>query len=184
MKFDKIYKQTILEADQSDLLNQMVSGDEDNANQGEPTSEPSTPDETPETEATPDENDTENPDELNDDETQEEPNEDDSTEVDEQDEKKKEQEEKQRRDEERQQRLNSYVDQVISDLKFQIDKNPKMILGDFRTYGAEETAKRFIENTFIPTLKDSDEKVFLTLNIDEFATMVSDKLSDKFLQTK
>lgn len=161
MEFNKLYKNIITEADQSELLNQMVNkqGQED--------------EETPE--------DTENI-EPEDDSTETETDDEDTN--DDQDKKKEEQDKKQQKDEERLERLKKYVNEVISDIKFQVDKNPKIILNDFRVYGPDETIKRFIENIFIPHIKDSDEKIFLTLNIEEFTNLVSEKLSDKFLQVK
>jgi len=167
MKFDILFKQTIVETDQTELLNQLIGNNDNEDIPDEVDNEE--PSETPETV---DDND----------ETDEDEQETEDKEEDEQAKKKADEEEKQKINRERTERLEKYANKVVSDIKFQVDKNPKTILDDFRTYGADEAAKRYIEFSFIAKVKDADEKLFLTLNIDELSPMVSAKLSDKFLQ--
>ena len=167
MRFNEFLNKIIPEADQTSLLKQLVGDEEDTEE-----TDKETPEETnSETEETP-ETDGEESDDTEKEDDQDEENE----------QKEQEEKEKQRINKERQDKLERYANEINTDIKFQVDKSPKRILSDFRTYGTDEAIKRFVDTVFINKLKDADEKLFLTLNIDELVPIVSGKLSDKFLQ--
>lgn len=73
--------------------------------------------------------------------------------------------------------------QAVSAFKSYINKRSKDIIGDFNVYGIEETIKRFLKSYYIPNIKDQDEQVFMSLNLEQIAKNLSDKLKEQYVKT-
>ena len=87
--------------------------------------------------------------------------------------------EKEKINKQRVEKINIIVGQIITDINIKLNEKSKEILNDIKYYGINESIKRYIEKYFVPYVDNSEDKLFITINIDNIVTEVEEKLSKK-----
>ena len=74
-------------------------------------------------------------------------------------------------------------EKVMVNIKDLLDKNASTIIQKFQKLGVDEAVREYLEQRFIPELDDDKDKMFLSLNIDDFLPIVAQKISVEYLKT-
>jgi Ran GTPase-activating protein (RanGAP) involved in mRNA processing and transport len=64
-----------------------------------------------------------------------------------------------------------------------IDKKSDIILSQIQKIGIEDVLYNFITQRFLPSLEDMDSKLFVTVNLDDFILYLSDKFSERIINS-
>jgi hypothetical protein len=78
-------------------------------------------------------------------------------------------------------KIDTISSQIVTDINIKLQDKGKEILNNIKFYGIIETIQKYIEKYFVPYIKDTEDKLFITINIDEIAIKVDEKLSKKLL---
>ena len=71
---------------------------------------------------------------------------------------------------------------VMKNIKTLLDTKPEVIIQKFQKLGQDEAIREYLEQKFVPELKDQKDKLFITLNLDDFVTYISQKVSVEYLK--
>ena len=70
---------------------------------------------------------------------------------------------------------------AVKELNKLIETKADILISKIQKIGVDEVLLDFITQAFIPTLKDPDDKLFVTVNLDDFVTYLSEKFSERLI---
>jgi len=62
-----------------------------------------------------------------------------------------------------------------------IDSKTEIFLNRVRTLGIDEVLENFIIQKFVPSLDNQDDKLFITVNLDDFVVYLNEKFSARLV---
>ena len=70
---------------------------------------------------------------------------------------------------------------AVKELNKLIETKADILISKIQKIGVDEVLLDFITQAFIPTLKDPDDKLFVTVNLDDFVVYLSEKFSERLI---